>query len=101
MLSPGARLLAERERHIVPAVTRLGGVPDEIIGQFPPDIAWFRVERPGAALDHFYVSVHPGSAPPAERVTLWQTSVELGGQRIYGPTVTREHGFVSEQGGLV
>ncbi len=32
---------------------------------------------------------------------LWQTSVELGGQRIYGPTVTREHGFVSEQGELV
>jgi len=67
----------------------------------PADIAWFRVERPGAALDHFYVSVHRGATLLAERVTLWQTSVELGGQRIYGPTVTREHGFVSEQGELV
>lgn len=61
------------------------------------------------------MSVHRGATLLAERVALWQTSVELGGQRIYGPTVTREHaaavaqvlallrqhGFVSEQGELV
>jgi len=110
-----ARLLAYRERHIVPAVTRLGGVPDEIVGQFPPDIAWFRVERPGAALDRFYVAVQPGTTALAGRVTLWQTFVEVGGQRIYGLTVThdhaaaiaqilallRQHGFVNEQDELV
>ncbi len=110
-----ARLLAYRERHIVPAVTRLGGVPDEIVGQFPPDIAWFRVERPGTALDRFYVAVHAGTTALAGRVTLWQTFVEVGGQRIYGLTVTHDHaaaiaqvlallwqhGFVNEQDELV
>jgi predicted deacylase len=57
----------------------------------------------------------PGLTALAERVTLWQTSIEIGGQRIYGPTVTREHaaavaqilallrqhGFVNEQDELV
>lgn len=57
-----ARLLAERERHIVPIVTRLGGVPDEIVGQYPPTSPGFALRGP-APRSTTSTSVSTGARP--------------------------------------
>lgn len=57
-----ARLLAERVRHIVPIVTRLGGVPDEIVGQYPPTSPGFALRGP-APRSTTSTSVSTGARP--------------------------------------